>query len=240
MIKPYNVVDSKADQMQRMFNHIAPAYDRLNRIISLGLDRSWRRKALAILEPYKPEQVLDIATGTGDLAISLIETIPSIREVLGVDISEEMMRVGKQKVHQLGLDDTVRFAREDCMALTLEDNSFDAVTIAFGIRNVTDIPQALREIYRVLRPGKPLMILELTEPTNPVVRLGYKVHTGWFIPMVGRVLAHDDKAYKYLPKSITAVPQRDAMVSILEQVGFTTAYYQSLPFGTCAIYVGIK
>lgn len=240
MITPYKDEAPKVEQVQRMFNRIAPTYDRLNRIISLGLDKSWRKQALALLEPYKPSKVLDVATGTGDLAIELITAIPSIEEVLGVDISEEMMRVGKDKVHSLGLDEQISFAREDCTALSLEDNSFDAVTIAFGIRNFADIPRAAKEIYRVLRPGKPVVILELTEPENFIMRMGYKLYAGHFIPLVGRLISDDDRAYKYLPESIAAVPQREAMTRILEEAGFGTAYYQSLTPGTCAIYVGIK
>ncbi len=149
--------------VQRMFNRIAPSYDKLNRMISLGMDISWRKKAIGMLAPYEPKNVLDVATGTGDLAIDLVNSIGSIQSVLGVDISEEMMRQGDIKVHSLGLDDKIKFEKQDCTALTYESETFDAVTIAFGIRNFEDIPKGLSEVYRVLKDGTPLIILELTE-----------------------------------------------------------------------------
>lgn len=240
MVNPYNDNESKVSQVQRMFNRIAPTYDRLNRIISLGLDKSWRAQGIDLLRPYEPVQVLDVATGTGDLAIELIRSISSIERVLGVDISEEMMRVGEDKVHRLGLDSKINFAMEDCTQLTLESDSFDAVTIAFGIRNFADIPAAAHELHRVLRDGKPLVILELSEPTNPVMRLGYKAYAGWIIPMLGRIFSGDSEAYSYLPRSIAAVPQREEMIQVLLDAGFREAYYRSILPGTCTIYVAIK
>lgn len=240
MITPYNDREDKVDQVQRMFNRIAPTYDRLNRIISLGLDKRWRRYGLELLTPFEPHQVLDIATGTGDLAIDMLGQVPSIESVLGVDISEEMMRQGVHKVRALELDHKISFSREDCTALSFEDEQFDAATIGFGIRNFADIPQAAREIHRVLRPGKPLLIIELTEPRNPILRLGYKLYAGKIIPLIGRLISHDPDAYSYLPRSIAAVPQREAMVELLTQAGFSEAYYRTLCPGTCAIYMAIK
>ncbi len=240
MITPYNDEDPKVEQVQRMFNRIAPTYDRLNRIISLGLDTSWRKRAIELLRPYQPEQVLDIATGTGDLAVDLTRLVPTIKHITGVDISEEMMRYGASKVRELGLEDKISFAREDCTAMSFADNSFDGVTIGFGIRNFADIPQASREIYRVLRPGKPVVILELTEPTNAVVRLGYRLYAGHIVPLIGRFVSADDDAYAYLPRSIADAPQREAMVAILRDAGFADAYYRSICPGMCTIYVALK
>lgn len=239
MITPYNNQEPKVDQVRRMFNRIAPKYDQLNRIISLGLDRSWRRRALHLLAPYAPVRVLDVATGTGDLAIELVQTIPSVREVLGVDISEEMMRVGAEKVHLAGLDAKIRFERQDSTALTLPEASFDAATIGFGIRNFADIPAAARELRRVLRPGGVLVIAELSEPTNAFLRFGYKLYAGQVIPLIGRFISKDQDAYTYLPKSIAAVPQRERMVYVLKEAGFSEAFYQSIFPGTCTIYVAI-
>lgn len=239
-ITPYNDQDDKASQVQRMFNHIAPTYDKLNRIISLGLDRKWRKRGIDLLRPYEPQRVLDIATGTGDLAIELAQSLPSVRSVLGIDISEEMMRIGSDKVRELGLDERIRFGREDCTDLTFADNSFDAATIGFGIRNFADIPQAAREIYRVLRPGKPVVILELTEPTNPFLHWGYRLYAGKIIPLVGQLISEDERAYSYLPESIAAVPQREEMVQILLEVGFSEAFHKVLTPGTCAIYLALK
>lgn len=239
MLTPYNDQEPKVDQIRRMFNRIAPKYDQLNRIISLGLDRSWRKRALHLLAPYAPQRVLDVATGTGDLAIEIIQTISSAKEVVGVDISEEMMRVGQEKVHQAGLDKKISFERQDCTAMTFEANSFDAATIAFGIRNFSDIPAAAAELHRVLRPGGVLIIAELSVPTNPLLRLGYKLYAGQIIPLIGRLISKDRDAYTYLPKSIAAVPQRERMVEILRRAGFSEAFYESIFPGTCTIYVAI-
>ena len=239
MLTPYNDQEPKVDQIRRMFNRIAPKYDQLNRIISLGLDRSWRKRALHLLVPYTPQRVLDVATGTGDLAIEIIQTISSAKEVVGVDISEEMMRVGQEKVHQAGLDKKISFERQDCTAMTFEADSFDAATIAFGIRNFSDIPVAAAELHRVLRPGGVLIIAELSVPTNPLLRLGYKLYAGQIIPLIGRLISKDRDAYTYLPKSIAAVPQRERMVEILRKAGFSEAFYESIFPGTCTIYVAI-
>ena len=239
MLTPYNDQEPKVDQIRRMFNRIAPKYDQLNRIISLGLDRSWRKRALHLLAPYTPHRVLDVATGTGDLAIEIIQTISSAKEVVGVDISEEMMRVGQEKVHQAGLDTKISFERQDCTAMTFEADSFDAATIAFGIRNFSDIPAAATELHRVLRPGGVLIIAELSVPTNPLLRLGYKLYAGQIIPLIGRLISKDRDAYTYLPKSIAAVPQRERMVEILRKAGFSEAFYESIFPGTCTIYVAI-
>lgn len=240
MITPYGDEERKTVQVQRMFNRIAPTYDRLNRIISLGLDRSWRQHGLTLLQPYTPISVLDIATGTGDLAIDIIRNIPSVLHVQGVDISEEMMRIGATKVRDLGLDTRITFSRENCAAMSFEDETFDAVTIGFGIRNFEDIPQAAREIFRVLRPGKPAMILELTEPSNLLTRLGYKLYSKGIIPWIGRLISDDDSAYTYLPRSIAETPQRQEMVELLRAAGFSEVYYRSLFPGTCAVYMAIK
>lgn len=240
MVKPYNEEEQKVEQVQRMFNRIAPSYDRLNRIISFGLDKSWRHKAIKLLQPYQPRQVLDVATGTGDLSIDLVRMLPSVESVLGVDISEEMMRYAEEKVRKQGFESKVSFAREDCTALSFDDESFDAITIGFGIRNFEDIPVATRELYRVLRPGKPLVILELTEPRNAFLKWGYSVYASKFIPFVGGYLSEDADAYSYLPRSIEAAPQREAMLEILQTAGFRESYYRKLSLDTCAIYVAIK
>lgn len=231
---------SKMEQIQQMFNRIAPSYDKLNRIISLGLDHKWRQKGIKLLSVYTPVDVLDVATGTGDLAIELQRSIPSIRRIYGVDISEEMMRIGHQKVQSLNLDQIISFEYQDCTTLTYEDNSFDAVTIAFGIRNFADIPKAAKEIYRVLRPGKPFMILELTEPTNPILNLGYNLYADYIIPIIGKLISKDNEAYNYLPESISRVPQREAMLQIFRNAGFDEAYFHSIFPGTCTIYMGVK
>ena len=241
MLTPYKDSDEpKVDQIRKMFNRIAPQYDQLNRIISLGLDRSWRRRALHLLEPYQPQQVLDVATGTGDLAIDLVHTIPSVKHVTGIDISEEMMRIGQEKVQALTLERKISFERQDSTATTFADASFDAATIGFGIRNFTDIPAAARELHRILRPSGVLVIIELSEPKNPLLHLGYQLYAGQIIPLIGRFMSRDREAYRYLPKSIAVMPQREKMVAILREAGFREAFYRSIFPGTCTIYIGIN
>lgn len=241
MITPYNdAQESKTGQVRRMFDRIAPTYDKLNRIISLGMDISWRKRAIEMLRPYSPTHVLDVATGTGDLAIDLVHRLESIKQVHGVDISQEMMRHGEAKVYSLELDDRIRFSVEDCTALSLADASYDAVTIGFGIRNFEDIPKALKELHRILQPGKPLVILELSEPRNALLRMGYKLYSGYIVPLIGKMLSDDQQAYSYLPKSIAAMPQREAMVELMLQAGFSQAYYRDIMPQTCCVYVAVK
>lgn len=241
MLTPYkDSAEPKVDQIRRMFNRIAPKYDQLNKIISLGLDRSWRRTALHMLAPYAPKKVLDVATGTGDLALEMMRTIPSVEQIVGIDISEEMMRVGAEKVRLAGLDQRIHFERQDSTATTFADGSFDAATIAFGIRNFSDIPAAARELHRILRPSGVLVIAELTEPTNKLLRMAYKLYAGHILPRIGSIIAKDKEAYTYLPESIAVMPQREKMVAILQEAGFTDAFYHSIFPGTCTIYVGIN
>lgn len=241
MITPYEDSQApKVEQVRTMFDRIAPRYDLLNRLISLGMDKSWRRKALAMLAPYAPKRVLDVATGTGDLAIELLRTIPSVHEVLGIDISEEMMRVGAQKVAELGLSSSISFSQQDSTATDLPSGSFDAATIGFGIRNFADIPAAARELHRLLRPSGVLVIIELSEPTNRFLHMGYSLYTRTIVPGLGRLLTSDKSAYSYLPKSIAAVPQREQMTDILRAAGFREAFYHSIFPGACTIYIGIN
>ncbi len=240
MITPYNDKEPKVDQVRKMFNRIAPTYDRLNRIISLGMDKSWRRKALRMLLPYDPKNILDVATGTGDLAIELYETIPGVRSITGIDISDEMLRQGNRKIREMGLEQTINLQKQDCTSTTFDNETFDAITVAFGIRNVEDIPAALREFYRLLKPGTPALILELSEPRNSIVKRGYKIYANLFIPWVGNLIAHDPQAYSYLPKSVEAVPQREKMVSLLRDAGFQEAFYHSYNPGICTLYLALK
>ncbi len=235
-----NKKGEKTHLIQQMFNRIAPSYDRLNMLMTFGMFHSWRKKALNMLEPFAPKEILDVATGTGDLAIDLVQSIASTEHVLGVDISEEMMRIGRDKVHKLGIEDKVTFERGDCTDLSFSDDSFDAVTIAYGVRNFENILQALKEVQRVLRPSKPLVILELTEPKNKILHWGYRLYAFKIIPFMGKLISNDPSAYEYLPASIAKAPQREEMVELMKEAGFSEAYYQTIFPGSCSVYVAVK
>ena len=237
-VKPYGQEGKKVEQVERMFDHIAPAYDRLNRLMSLGIDRSWRRTALKWLRPYRPALVLDVATGTGDFAIQACRMLPSA-SLTGVDLSEGMMQVGRRKVEQAGLAARIDFQREDCEALTFSDASFDAVTVAFGIRNFEHLDRGLREMCRVLRPGGHLVILELSTPDRPPMKQLYRIYSR-LIPLMGRLVSHDRSAYTYLPQSIRAFPQGEVMSESIRRAGFSDVRFRRLTFGVCTLYMATK
>ena len=237
-VKPYGQEGKKVEQVERMFDHIAPAYDRLNHLMSLGIDRSWRRTALKWLRPHRPALVLDVATGTGDFAIQACRMLPSA-SLTGVDLSEGMMQVGRRKVEQAGLAARIDFQREDCEALTFSDASFDAVTVAFGIRNFEHLDRGLREMCRVLRPGGHLVILELSTPDRPPMKQLYWIYSR-LIPLMGRLVSHDRSAYTYLPQSIRAFPQGEVMSESIRRAGFSDVRFRRLTFGVCTLYMATK
>lgn len=239
-INPYKSDRPKGEQVEAMFNHIASQYDHLNHLFSWGMDRGWRQKAIELIAPFAPRTVLDVATGTGDLAIELCKDIPSITQVTGIDLSFEMIRIGEQKVRSENLDNRITFLQKDCLDLPFEDESFDAVTVAFGVRNFQDIRQGLGEMYRVLRVGAPLMILELTHPVSFPWKQGYNFYSTHIIPILGRLLSQDAEAYNYLPESIAAMPQREELTDIMQSIGFREAYFRSLSFEAATVYMGLK
>lgn len=238
-IVPYNNDENKGAQVERMFDSIAGKYDTLNHTLSMGIDRGWRKKGLCALSDIHPQRILDIATGTGDLAIQAYEVL-SPQEIVGVDISEGMMDVGRKKVAKAGLSDVITFEKQDCMALAIADNSFDAAMVAFGIRNFENLDQGLKEILRVLKPGGKLMILELSTPQGFPMKQGYWLYSRLFIPMVGRLISKDKAAYSYLPKSIEAFIQGKEMVDTLTKNGFRNAKCKTYTFGICSMYIGTK
>lgn len=237
-VKPYGQEGKKVEQVERMFDHIAPAYDRLNHLMSLGIDRSWRRTALKWLRPHRPALVLDVATGTGDFAIQACRMLPSA-SLTGVDLSEGMMQVGRRKVEQAGLAARIDFQREDCEALTFSDASFDAVTVAFGIRNFEHLDRGLHEMCRVLRPGGHLVILELSTPDRFPMKQLYRIYSR-LIPLMGRLVSHDRSAYTYLPQSIRAFPQGEVMSESIRRAGFSDVRFRRLTFGVCTLYMATK
>lgn len=229
---------SKKEQVARMFNNISGRYDFLNHFLSLGIDKGWRRKAIDQLRALKPLRILDVATGTGDFALEAMQLKP--QKVIGVDISEGMLDVGRKKVHARGLDNVVTLQYGDSENLPFDDGSFDAITVAFGVRNFEDLRQGLREIYRVLRPGGKAVILEFSQPRGFPFRQVYNFYFRFILPRVGKMVSKDDSAYAYLPRSVEAFPDGDRFLHILQDVGFKQNQCRSLTFGVSSIYTGIK
>ncbi|EGJ70980.1 Ubiquinone/menaquinone biosynthesis methyltransferase ubiE [Bacteroides coprosuis DSM 18011] len=238
-IKPYSTKGKKAEQVEQMFDNIAPAYDKLNHILSFSIDKIWRRKAIKWLKQYNPETIMDVATGTGDFAMLAYRKIKPQR-LTGVDISDGMMNVGRVKVKKAGFDPYIVFEKEDCLNLTYEDNKFDAITAAFGIRNFESLEQGLSEMYRVLKPGGHLVILELTTPDKAPMKQLFRFYSQSIIPLFGQALTSDKRAYHYLPNTIKAFPQGEVMQSILQGIGYSEVKFERLTFGVCTMYTATK
>ena len=237
-ITPYHDGDKTA-QVEAMFDNIAPNYDKLNHRLSWNIDRGWRKKAIRQLAPFRPQTMLDIATGTGDFAILATQMLKPAK-LIGADISEGMMAVGQQKVKQAGLDGIISFAKEDCLNLSYASETFDAVTAAFGIRNFSDLDKGLQEMCRVLKKGGHLSIVELTSPVSFPMKQLFKVYSHTFLPLYGRLISKDKSAYSYLTKTIEAFPQGERMTEILQRAGFSDASFRRLTFGICTMYFATK
>ena len=238
-VKPYSQTGEKGQQVEQMFDNIAPTYDQLNHRLSWDIDKRWRRKAIQQLAPYKPQRMLDIATGTGDFAILAAQMLRP-QQLIGVDISEGMMEVGRKKVAEKKLDGIISFAKEDCLALSYDDNAFDAVTAAFGIRNFADLDKGLHEMCRVLKKDGHLCIVELTTPVSFPMKQLFKIYSHTILPVYGRLISKDTSAYSYLTRSIEAFPQGERMMTILKNAGFREARFQRLTFGICTMYFATK
>lgn len=238
-IKPYNSTDEKGKVVEEMFDNIAPTYDTLNHRLSWNIDKSWRKKAIKQLSPFKPKTILDIATGTGDFAI-LSAKILLPDTLIGADISEGMMEIGRQKVKNEGLESIISFQKEDCLNLTFPSDTFEAVTAAFGIRNFQDLERGLVEMYRVLKKGGHLCIIELTTPISFPMKQLFKVYSKVVLPFYGRLISKDSSAYDYLNKTIAAFPQGETMMKILQKAGFAKTSFKRLTFGICTMYIAEK
>ena len=238
-IKPYNADEKKSVQVEKMFDNIAHVYDRLTHTLSLGIDKSWRRKAIAWLKPFHPQRIMDVATGTGDFAIQAYQDLLP-EELIGTDISEGMMNVGKEKVQRNGLTGKIIFATDDCTSLTFGAESFDAVTVAFGVRNFEDLDKGLSEICRVLTPNGKLVILELSYPEKFPMKQLYAIYSRIVIPTLGKLFSKDNSAYHYLPQSIKAFPQGEVMKNIIGKAGFREVSFKRLTFGICTLYMASK
>lgn len=236
-VSPYHDNRPKGEQVEEMFDTIAPAYDFMNRAMTLGIDRCWRKATVNEIASKSPSRILDLATGTGDLAIEMAFKIPAAH-ITGADLSENMLNQGRKKAAEKGLAERVEFVQADGTALPMPDRSFDAVTIAFGIRNFESLQNGYKEMYRVLKPGGRLLVLELSVPENRMVRPFYNFYTGCVIPFAGRMISNDKSAYGYLRDSIRAVPQRDQMLKLMEGAGFSNNSYRSFTMGVCTLYDG--
>ena len=237
-VTPYGE-GSKQEQIRRMFDKIAPSYDRLNHALSLGIDRRWRRTAVDALGIHQPQQILDIATGTGDFALLLAKRIKP-QHIVGADISEGMMAVGREKVKEEGLQNVISFQHEDCMQLSFPDGSFDAVTSSYGVRNFQNLDNGLQEMQRVLHPGGHLLIVELTPPPCFPMKQLFWLYAHVVMPLLGRLISHDDSAYTYLPASMEAFPQPEQMEGILRKAGFTEVKWRRFTFGISTMYLATK
>ncbi len=231
--------ETKKQRVGKMFDAIAPTYDALNHLLSLGIDRGWRRKVVRMASANFPRTILDVATGTGDLAIALARKMPEA-SITGVDISENMLAIGRQKVSRRGLNERIVLRTGDAEALKCADGEFDCVTVAFGVRNFGDIPKGLGEMRRVLRPGGKCLVLEFSEPTVPVFGRVYRFYFHSVLPRMGRLVSRDRAAYDYLPRSVDAFPTPERFSEMLLGAGFTTVRTRRLTFGVAYIYEAEK
>ena len=238
-ITPYDHTTEKGKQVEQMFDNIADAYDTLNHRLSWNIDKGWRKKAIRQLAPHHPLAVLDVATGTGDFAI-LAARMLQPQKVVGADISEGMMEIGRQKVAAAQLQDIISFRKEDCMQLSFGDNTYDAIIAAFGIRNFQDLEKGLSEMLRVMKEGGHLVILELSQPVRFPMRQLFWLYSHTLLPLYGKLLSKDNKAYRYLTASIEAFPQGEEMMTIFKKVGFKDPQFKRLTFGICTMYIATK
>lgn len=240
-INPYSGSGEKSRQMEAMFDNIASAYDFMNTAMSFGLCGWWRDRALRMLSPAPGSDILDMATGTGDVAIELARRWRP-RSVTGLDLSAGMLaEAGKKAAREPEeVASKLTFRQGDALAIDAPDGSFDAVTVAYGVRNFQDLEAGLREMHRVLKPGGKLCIIELSEPTGWLTGPLYRLYSRKMIPAVGRLVSGDSRAYSYLPESIAACPQREAMTALMRRAGFSQASFRPLTFGVVNIYIGVK
>ena len=235
-VKPFSSEGSKSQQVEKMFDEISHRYDFLNHFLSMGIDRSWRRKAIDLLKDIEPKSILDVATGTGDLAIEALRLNPD--RIIGVDISEKMLEVGREKMWENGYKN-ITLQRGDSMALQFSDGEFDAVTVAFGVRNFENLEKGLREIKRVLRPGGKAVILEFSKPHVFPIKQLFGFYSKYILPLWGKLFSGSEAAYRYLPESVKHFPEGKEMKEILLKCGYKTADFKRLTFGICTVYTAM-
>ncbi|WP_276369216.1 bifunctional demethylmenaquinone methyltransferase/2-methoxy-6-polyprenyl-1,4-benzoquinol methylase UbiE [Chryseolinea sp. H1M3-3] len=237
-VVPYKESLSKKAQVAKMFNNISHRYDFLNNLLSLGIDKIWRKKAISVLKELKPSKILDVATGTGEFALQALELNPE--KIIGIDISEGMLEIGRKKISAKNLGSKIELIQGDSEKIPFAQNKFDAVTVAFGVRNFEDLKRGLSEIRRVLRPGGMVVILEFSKPSKFPFKQIYSIYFRYILPRIGSIVSNDKAAYTYLPKSVEAFPDGEDFLHILHDVGFKNTQCSSLTFGISSIYIGTK
>ena len=231
--------ESKKKQVENMFDKIAFRYDFLNRFLSAGIDVGWRKKAIRQLVSSNPKNILDVATGTGDFALTCYEILKP-EKITGIDISEGMLDIGRKKIEKAGLEQKIELLNGDSEAILFDDNTFDAVTVAFGVRNFENLEKGLDEIKRVLKPEGKLIILEFTKPSLPVIKQLYNFYMNTVTPKIGKIIAKNNEAYQYLNDSVLQFPEKESFIHILNQSDYRNAFYKTLTLGICSIYCAEK
>jgi demethylmenaquinone methyltransferase/2-methoxy-6-polyprenyl-1,4-benzoquinol methylase len=237
-ITPYNSAGTKKDQVEEMFDNIAPKYDFLNHLLSMGIDITWRKKAIRIIGKKNPKAILDVATGTGDFAIEAKNLNPD--RIVGLDISEEMLNVGRQKIAKKDLGSLIEMVKADSEAMPFKDATFDAITVGFGVRNFAHLEVGLGEMLRVLKPGGQVAIIEISQPQNFLVKQVYNIYFKHVLPAVGKLVSKDARAYTYLPESVKHFAQGQEFVDILHKMGYKDASCTPLTLGTASLYIASK
>lgn len=238
VVTPYNSTTAKKEQVATMFDNIAPRYDFLNQLLSLGIHKRWRKKAISFLKAENPKLILDIATGTGDFAIEAIKLNPD--KIIGIDISEGMLNLGKEKIKKLNLQNKIELQIGDSENINFSDNHFDAATVAFGVRNFENLQKGISNIYRVLKPNGTLIVLEFSKPTAFPIKQFYHFYFNIVTPFVGKLFSKDNRAYKYLPESVNVFPDGNNFLNVLNIAGFKTSKAIPLTFKVATIYVAKK
>lgn len=238
-VKPYEQSAEKKGQVSTMFNNIAKYYDFLNHFLSLGVDRSWRKKAIAMLQDDQPQNILDVATGTGDLAIEAHRQLKP-KKIVGIDISVKMLEVGEKKIRKLGVSDVISLQEGDSEHLPFENNTFDAAIVAFGVRNFANVEGGLKDMVRVLQPNAKLVVLEFSKPTMFPFKQGFNFYFKYVLPFIGRITSKDKKAYGYLYESVQAFPEGQDFLDLLTNIGLKNATCKKLSLGICSIYTATK
>ena len=236
-MKPYNTDQTKKEEVREMFDNIAPKYDLLNHTLSMSIDRVWRRRVVGEVRRAKPGRILDVATGTGDLAIAMARRLRDV-QVLGVDLSEQMLAVARRKIEARGLDGRIVLDRGDAERLAVADASVDVATVAFGVRNFGDLGAGLRELARTIKPGGKVVILEFSRPRNRVFRALYEFYSYKILPRIGGLVSRDKRAYEYLPASVGEFPAPEEFMAMMARAGFRNCRARSQSFGIAQIYIG--